>query len=862
MKNHHNGFINLDFPDDQKPQALRPYKNLLKFLPNNKKQKVTNNTSFLKEAQILHDKRQETKIKIEIKDLSINQVFKNDFTRTTERDSFELAQEHIFHEQDTVLRKVPIFVLNKKRDEMGENWKLWSQKPNPCRHCHSKHHETYQCFLHLHTKKESPIKSTRKKYITKWFRSKPPMFLTQFPDQVGQGQDLLEYLENCIIPRGNLFRDEINQELDTTNLFPETFSQIQRNFHNYMALGFKKPTLDHLIRGWSPTWIKKPPNIEITQQEISKKFRKEVLELDKEHLKSGRISEVPIQFLNYIAPRFAIDQSNAQRKKIRTIWNGRHLTPYLPHRPFRLPTLKKLRGMFTGLLVSIDLKKAYLQFPLDWNARRFFGFRSDINPNKAYCFNSIPFGLSTAPAIFQNFSQEIANIIHKMTGWKVYVYLDDFIIQISKNIKTPQKELQERMQFLLRIFEILGLRINEKSEIFPSTELKWLGAYINTEFKRDFPTIERLEKFITSVKKIQDNPTATLEDYQIMRGIFTSIAPPNASFIARPIDDIIASTLSKLPPEPKESDYRKISKEKITKPIFFDELCNIWYEDIIYGLNPHEFKEFQGKNFIIVSDASENIGGAFCFNHLQDNEFLTKPDISTPITKIAFPIDQTCQVGNVTFKKGQTSSFIRELNVLVQAAENFQDKWTTHDPENTRLVFYLDNLGLVWSLQNQKFKNTQALDLFTRLKNITKNFKTLFLWHPRDTEAASLADFLSKTPQLEASRNLLQMIKEENVTEALSTETLLRLTPLSDTQIEGKICIIHPYTSQRQTQIIVSWLESKKYSGYVVIPDFPTKNPSFSSRKHRICYVPFTRDYFKTHLSIYNPRIRMNVFKF
>ena len=858
LKNHKNGYIHLNFNQTDKPQPLKRYKNLLN-LHAPRSQKVTP-TSFLTKAKNLHNLRQKTVVTIKLDNVSLEQNFQNDFCLVTKKDSFELAKEHLFSTSSGKRKKIPLFVLNKQREQKGENWKLWDKQPSPCIHCHNKYHETHQCFAHTHSKTESPIKSLRLRKLTKWFRQQKIFSNPHFQQCEGQGQNLLDYLDTTIIPRAHEIKIAANNVCNMENLFPNTFSKIRNNFHFYMALGFKHQTLDHILRGWSPAWIKEPPKIEITHCPIQEKFQQDVLEADKTHLESGRISEVPESFLHYIAPRFAVDQSTKSKKKIRTIWNGRHLSPFLPHRPFKLPTLKKLKGVLSGYLTSIDLLKAYFQFPLAWEARRFFGFRSNMNQKKTYCFNNIPFGLSTAPAIFQNFSQEVANIISRLTGWKIYVYLDDFLIQISETTDISKEELENRVNFILRIFELLGLQINKKSDIFPATELKWIGAYVNTFFKTDFPTIERIEKFLSSIHKIQQKPFSTLEEYQELRGLFTNLAPPHARFIARPIDDIISRELTALPTNPKIADYKKIAKNKIPQPIFFKDLCSVWYDDIILSLNINLDNSNIQENFIIVSDASEQIGGAFCFNKTQSNNFLRDPVVSKDITKHSFQISPTIQTTPEQSTRTKTSSFIRELDVLVTAAKIFEEKWSSLNPKENRLVFYLDNLGLTWALQKESFHDHQSIELFSTLKNITNRFKTLFLWHPRDTEAAKLADYMSKIPEVQFTENISSDFKINITQPTMSIEESLLITKLSTKTLKGNSVFIHPCTPLRQIQTILDFLVAKNFKGYLFIPEFPSKTPTYHFAKKYIGRIPFTHEYFQTDKSILNRNIFISIF--
>ena len=819
--------------------------------------------NFLDETQRWHDLRQQTVRTMSDLRLSTSQTFHNDFCPTTDTSPLLLMKEHLWSTPQKKLKKIPIFVLNKKRERLGENFTVWKNKPNPCRHCHSKLHETSQCFLHMPSRKEAPLKSTRLRHIIKWTRKFPKQRLPYFKEQIGQGKQLLNHINSVVTPLAINIKNELNQITNLTDIFPREFSQIRNNLHFYIAMGFHKPTLDHLIRGWSPTWIKEPPPLDITHSNIQPEFLQDVLHSDKEHLKTGRISEVPKSFLHYIAPRFAIDQSTPNRKKIRTIWNGRHLTPYLPKRPFKLPTLKTIRGIFTGYIMSIDLKNAYFQFPLSWNARKFFGFRSPIDPNKYFCFNSIPFGLATAPSIFQNFTTNVINIIRSLTGWKIYVYLDDFIFQISTDSNCPKDELEQRAKFVLKIFEILGLRINNKSNIFPTTELRWIGAYINTQYQQNFPTLEKLEKFLILAKQIASRETSTLQDYETLRGIFSHLAPPNASFIAKPIDELIASILTRLPPSPTNADFQKISQTQIPKQEFFTDIMNIWMDDLLQSMNITPYHNFKGKNFVIVTDASTELAGAFCFNKLIKNDDLPQLEPTKDITQFTFSMTFYSRIPANTTPKGQTSSYVRELSALLQGMKIFQHRWKQFSPKTTRLVFFIDNLGLSWSLQKQKFKHSLSNEIYAQIKRVTNKYTTLFLWHPRDTKSAQIADYLSKLPPLSYTNSFFLTYNLTQCPILLTTIDSLLLTKFSiPRQLNNSIITIHPRTTIHQQEIILSYLLKCKFKGILNIPRFPSK-PYNEYKKYftPLGSVPFTQEFFVTDPIILSPKIHIDTYR-
>ena len=68
----------------------------------------------------------------------------------------------------------------------------------------------------------------------------------------------------------------------------------------------------------------------------------------------------------------------------------------------------------------MDLVSAYLQIPLDKESKMY----TTINNHKGlYCYNQFPFGVASAPSIFQSIMESIMQGINH-----VCIYLDDILV--------------------------------------------------------------------------------------------------------------------------------------------------------------------------------------------------------------------------------------------------------------------------------------------------------------------------------------------------------------------------------------------------------------------------------------------------
>ena len=129
------------------------------------------------------------------------------------------------------------------------------------------------------------------------------------------------------------------------------------------------------------------------------------------------------------------------------------------------------------LFTKLDLSSAYLHLPLDLESRRY----TTINTHKGlFQYNRLPFGVASAPAIFQRFMDTLLQGIPNVS-----VYIDNILISGST--------LEEHLTTLDRVLQKLqetGLHCNRDKCLFLQTSLEFLGHRISAEGIR--PTEEKV----------------------------------------------------------------------------------------------------------------------------------------------------------------------------------------------------------------------------------------------------------------------------------------------------------------------------------------------------------------------------------
>lgn len=115
-----------------------------------------------------------------------------------------------------------------------------------------------------------------------------------------------------------------------------------------------------------------------------------------------------------------------------------------------LPTINDSLPKLTGAKVfSLLDASGFWQIPLDTESTKLTTF---ITPFGRYYFNSLPFGITSAPEIFQC---KMTELLKDHEG--VAIYMDDILIYSD----TPE-EHEERLQKALDTLKNPGLKLNHK----------------------------------------------------------------------------------------------------------------------------------------------------------------------------------------------------------------------------------------------------------------------------------------------------------------------------------------------------------------------------------------------------------------
>ena len=161
--------------------------------------------------------------------------------------------------------------------------------------------------------------------------------------------------------------------------------------------------------------------------------------------------------------------------------------------------LARLAG--STIFTKLDARSGFWQMPLDPQSRLLTTF---LTPFGRFYMNRLPFGISSAPEIFQG---RMSEILHDIEG--VICYMDDILVH------APTQTLHDvRVRAVLQRLQEAVLTINEKCE-FSRTSIRFLGHIIddqdvhadpaNLEAVINFPApanITELQRFLGMINQL------------------------------------------------------------------------------------------------------------------------------------------------------------------------------------------------------------------------------------------------------------------------------------------------------------------------------------------------------------------------
>ena len=190
--------------------------------------------------------------------------------------------------------------------------------------------------------------------------------------------------------------------------------------------------------------------------------------------------------------------------KVRICVDLKPLNQSVRREVYPLPTVDEILAQVSGAKIfsKLDANSGFWQIPLAEQSRPLTTF---ITPYGRFCFNKLPFGISSAPEVYQ---RRMQHILEGLPG--VLCLIDDVLI-----FAQDQKEHDIRLANVLKRLQDAGVTLNSEKCQFNKRSIRFLGHIIDehgiradpdkTAAVRNMPTpttITELRRFMGMVNQL------------------------------------------------------------------------------------------------------------------------------------------------------------------------------------------------------------------------------------------------------------------------------------------------------------------------------------------------------------------------
>ena len=327
------------------------------------------------------------------------------------------------------------------------------------------------------------------------------------------------------------------------------------------------------------------------------------------------------------------------------------------------------------MMAKIDLKAAFRMVPIAAEEWDLLGLHWK---GKYYVDTCLPFGLRSAPYLFNQFASALHWIMATNYAADVIHYLDDFLLAGPAG----QPTCSESAETMLRVCERLGIPVALDKLEGPATTITFLGITIDTTLQQLRLPPDKLQEMTILIKSWLGKHKATKRDLLSLIGKLSfaaKVVPSGRLFLRRLIE--LSTTVSKL------HHHIHLNVEAREDIIWWDRFLPSWNGVSIF-LDPN-WKDAETIN--LFTDASGTLGYGAYFNGAWFRGDWS-PHQRLPLRSIQW----------------------QELFAIVAAACTWG-----HLLQGQRITVHCDNMAIVQSWSNQSARHPGILHLLRTLFFIT-----------------------------------------------------------------------------------------------------------------------------------------------
>ena len=232
---------------------------------------------------------------------------------------------------------------------------------------------------------------------------------------------------------------------------------------------------------------------------------------------------LPTDVIDAWSPLFTVEQATRSR----VIFDLRALNESVRDPKFRMETLAHVPTFARGgkVMLKLDLRSAFHQYPVTRELSRFFGTCDPDNPDSLCRWTCLPLGFSRSPLIWSSLTSMFRDQ-WRACGIRVFVYVDDILI-----VADDVNQLADATEIVVGDLIAAGIRISaKKAQIAPFTSLDFLGLTVDLTRQAFIIPEEKLTKIAAGALELSSHPPSpsSLHELQslIGRTAFAAVACP------------------------------------------------------------------------------------------------------------------------------------------------------------------------------------------------------------------------------------------------------------------------------------------------------------------------------------------------
>ena len=220
-----------------------------------------------------------------------------------------------------------------------------------------------------------------------------------------------------------------------------------------------------------------------------------------------------------------------------------------------MPNLEDIAPSLQGSKVfsKLDAASGFWQIPLHAESSKLTTF---ITPFGRFCFRRLPFGISSAPEIFQRL---MSDLLHGKSG--TTVIMDDILVH-GKTVKEHDLHLEG----VLDTVEQSGLKLNKSKCEFRKEEIEYFGHRVGKDGIK--PNPEKVKAII------ELSPPTNVSELRRVLGMVNYLGKflPDLSSVLQPLNDLLKASSTWVWGPSQEEAFGKVKQLISTAPVlaFYD----------------------------------------------------------------------------------------------------------------------------------------------------------------------------------------------------------------------------------------------------------------------------------------------------